>query len=294
MNYFNWMIMAPYHPLFRAAVMDWLTHPTIEPVRARIESDVTIRLYTRDQPLKLGWMQRQVYKLFSAMTWDRMLRVDERGLADRIPEQAVGNPIRITHRGRMISIDLACAITEANIILSLVPQVERPAIAEIGAGHGRLAYAVSKAINCRYVIFDIPPALHVSHSYLSQVLPEKRIFPFRRFDRFEDIADELARSDVAFFTPNQMRAFPDDYFDVAASISTLPELTTEQVDLFLDLMQRTSRSLIYLKQWYRWKNEKDGTDLTIDSYRFAGSWRRMRTEVDPLIPSFFNAVWQKF
>jgi putative sugar O-methyltransferase len=193
----------------------------------------------------------------------------------------------------MISIDLACAITEANIILSLVPQVKRPAIAEIGAGHGRLAYAISKAIKCRYVIFDIPPALHVSQWYLSQVLPEKRMFPFRRFDRFEDIADELAGSDIAFFTPNQMRLFPDDYFDIAASISTLPELTTEQVDLFLELMQRTSRSFIYLKQWYRWKNEKDGTDLTIDSYRFARNWRRIRTEVDPLIPWFFNAVWPK-
>jgi len=293
MNYFNWMIMAPHHPLFRAAVADWIKHPSLAPLRARIERDVTIRLYTHDRPVRVGWAKRQTYKLFVAMLWDHMLRLDRAGLARRIEEPEIGNPIRIHHRGRLIANDLCCAITEANTILPHVEKRERPRICEIGAGYGRLAYVISKARKGLYCIFDVPPTLNVSQWYLTRSLPEHRIFRFRRFDCFDDIAAELAQSDVAFFTPNQLRAFPDGYFDVAASVSTLPELTLEQVEVFLELMQRTSRGFIYLKQWHRWKNEKDGTDLTIDAYRFAPEWHRTLYRADPLIPSFFEAVWER-
>src|SRR5690348_8729615 len=61
MNYFNWMITSPLHPLFRAALAEWIRHPTIAPLLARIESYVTIRLYTHDQPVRLGWLRRQTY-----------------------------------------------------------------------------------------------------------------------------------------------------------------------------------------------------------------------------------------
>jgi putative sugar O-methyltransferase len=293
MNYFNWMVTNPRHPLFRSALVDWIRHPSFAPLRARIEDDVSIRVYTRERPMHLTWVQRQIYKLFVAMVWDQMLRSDTLGLAAKIEEPIVGDPVKIYHHGRLIAHDLCSAISEANVLLPLVHQQRRPRFCEVGAGYGRLAYVVSKARSAQYCMFDIAPALQVSQWYLNRVLPGRRLFNFRHFDRFDEIANELSEADAAFFTPNQLRLFPDGYFDVAVSISTFPELTREQVDVFLSLMQRTASSYIFLKQWYRWRNDKDGTDLTVDSYQLDPEWVRVTYETDPLVPMFFNAIWKR-
>ena len=210
-----------------------------------------------------------------------------------IEEPLVGDPIRIHLNKKLISLDTAASITEANTLLPLVQHIERPCIAEIGAGHGRLAYAIASVRSSLYCVFDIPPALQVSQWYIEQTLPKKKIFRFRRFKHFEDIAEELDQSDVAFFTSNQLQLIPSRYFDIVSSISTLPELTAPQVALFLLLMQKTSRGHIFLKQWKRWKNDSDGTDFTLDDYQFTADWRQTMICTDPLISAFFNATWSR-
>ena len=105
--------------------------------------------------------------------------------------------------------------------------------------------------------------------------------------------DEIDRASVALFTANQIRKFPDDYFDVMVSISTLPEMRQDQVDLYLAEFQRLSLGHIFLKQFKAWKNPSDGTDLTIDSYRLHPDWQLVVDRSDPVIPCFFNRVWRK-
>jgi hypothetical protein len=77
------------------------------------------------------------------------------------------------------------------------------------------------------------------------------------------------------------------------SISTLPEMRQDQVDLYLAEFQRLSRGHIFLKQFKAWKNPSDGTDLTIDSYRLHPDWQLVVDRSDPVIPCFFNRVWCK-
>ena len=133
----------------------------------------------------------------------------------------------------------------------------------------------------------------VAQWYLEQTLGRERVFRFRHFDRIEDVQDEIDRASVALFTANQIRKFPDDYFDVMVSISTLPEMRQDQVDLYLAEFQRLSRGHIFLKQFKAWKNPSDGTDLTIDSYRLHPDWQLVVDRSDPVIPCFFNRVWHK-
>ena len=292
-NYFGWMIIEPYHRFFRTAVKDWLFNPALAPLVAHIENKVTVRLYVRDQPLTLNSLQRFIYKFFVGMLWEQMRRVDFMSLEKLIEEPLVGDPIRIHLNKKLISLDTAASITDANTLLPLVQHIERPCIAEIGAGHGRLAYAIASVRSSLYCVFDIPPALQVSQWYIEQTLPKKKIFRFRRFKHFEDIAEELDQSDVAFFTSNQLQLIPSRYFDIVSSISTLPELTAPQVALFLLLMQKTSRGHIFLKQWKRWKNDSDGTDFTLDDYQFTADWRQTMICTDPLISAFFNATWSR-
>ena len=146
------------------------------------------------------------YARFVALLWYFTDKTDARGLLSTLSEPEVGNPIYLFVYGKRISQDLSNSVRETNAILDYVDN--DTVAAELGAGHGRLAYVFGAATHCRYLIFDILPDLYVSQWYLGQVYPDRRIVGFRHFDRFEQVAGELEASDFAFFTPNQLALFP--------------------------------------------------------------------------------------
>jgi putative sugar O-methyltransferase len=293
-NYYNWIITDTHHPMLRKVLFRWLHHPSLRIFRSKIEKDIKLRFITSDKPIILNWRERFIYRIFVGLVWGAMLGEDHERLNAKISEPEIGNPIHIWQNGKLITQDLANSIIECNIIASLVKKTGgHPKIAEIGAGSGRLAHVYSKTQKGKYFIFDIPPALNVSEWYLSQVLLDKTIFHFRKFDDFESIRGELEKSDVAFFSANQIEKFPSGYFDVIVSISTLPEMKIKQAKLYIDIFQRLSAGYIYLKQWKLWKNPLDGTLLGIDDYINNKDWSLILDREDCINPDFFNRVWQR-
>lgn len=293
-NYYNWLITRVLDPQFRRVVAQWLRRPSRRPFRTEIEDDVTLRLITGSEPVTLTRRQRLFYRLFVGGVWEIMCRADTAGLRERLAEPELGNPIRIRQDDKLITQDLANSIIECNLVVELAKAAgARPRIAEIGAGYGRLAHAFVATQRGSYFIFDIPPALHVAQWYLSRVLADKRIFPFRRFARFEEVREELEQADLAFLSANQILQFPTGYFDVMLSISTLPEMRVDQVALYRELFGKLSRRHIFLKQWKDWKNHLDGTDLGVADYDFGRDWRLTLDRTDPVNPRFFNRVWKR-
>lgn len=292
-NYFNW-IVGKRTRMARHVYRNWLKRPTLNPWRSSIEPDVTLSFTTQDTPVSLTTKQKNDYRRFVTYLWDLMARFDTRNLRADLAEPSLGNPIKIWLGERLISQDLANSIIEANVIADLLDSSSsQRRVAEIGAGSGRLAHVFTAKLQGQYVIFDIPPALYVSQWYLSQLFPNKKIFEFRPFDDFSMIEAELASSDIAFFTANQITKFPDKYFNVILSISTLPEMTREQVALYIDLFQQKSAGYIYLKQWKSWKNPLDGTDIGPDDYINGNEWNLCRDFSDPIVPEFFDRVWRR-
>jgi putative sugar O-methyltransferase len=292
-NYYNWLITDLRHPQFRRALLFWLKHPSIQPFFAKIDEQVQLRLTTSNDVVVLTAAQRFKYKIFVALVWLQMHQYDKHGFAASLHEPEIGNPIKIRQAKKLITQDLANSIVECNVIADTLAGIARPVVAEIGAGSGRLAHAFSSTQNGLYVIFDIPPALMVSQWYLSSVFPGKKIFKFRSFNSFEEIRQELQSCDIAFFTANQLPLFPQRYFDLILSISTLPEMSPEQVSMYLDLFDRHSDHSIYLKQWISWKNPLDGTDIRVEDYLLGDSWSLKLDQTDPINPQFFNRVWTR-
>lgn len=292
-NYYNWLITRIRDPQFRKALLFWLLHPSLKPLRTRIETDIRLRFTTRADVVVLNSIQRLKYKIFATLVWEQMLKHDKYGFSKVLSEPEVGNPIKIWQDQKIITQDLANSIVEGNVIADTLRNIERPKIAEIGAGSGRLAHVYSSTQSGLYIIFDIPPALIVSQWYLSQILANKKIFHFRSFDNFEDIRQELESSDVGFFTANQIEKFPEDYFDLILSISTLPEMRPDQVSMYLELFNKKSSGYIYLKQWRSWKNPLDGTDIKVEDYLIGDAWSLVLDRTDPINPRFFNRVWQR-
>lgn len=293
-NYFNWLVVSPRDVQFRSVLRSFLRRPGLQPLLNRMTAPdllrTTIRLEDRIGPKELF-----VYKLFVGMLWEVAVRQDWSGISRHLEEPMAGSPIEIRRGGRLISQDLANSIREYHAILSLEPALagRRKRVAELGAGYGRLGHVFQQDGFTGYHIFDIPPALHVSQWYLSGLYPSRRVFAFRHFDSFDEIRDELAQCDLAFFTPNQMELFPAGYFDIFVSISTLPEMSPAQVRHYLQMLGRLASSYVYLKQWSDWFNPADRVRYRKQDFDLDAAWTLSLDRQDMVQPLFFERLWRK-
>jgi len=319
-NYFNFIPHGLLDPQLLTLLKWWIGQPTVTPFATEvIDPDVdpadnrllpidrrvfTLANHSRVTfavALKLGLdpgrrLQLALYRWLVATLWDFVIAHDKLGLASRLAEPRLGSPIEVIHDGRLLSQDLGHSILECN---SLAPALKahesgrRLRIAEVGAGYGRLAYALLKASAYQYLIFDIPPSLAISQWYLSNLFPGKRIFPFRHFERFEDIADELAAADIAFFTANQIELLPESYVDLSINISSLHEMRPEQIENMLAQIYRITSRFVYLKQYKEYINPYDDLKILEQSYKAAAGWRDRFRRTDATDSRFFETLIEK-
>ncbi len=289
-NYFNWMIGRK--ALLRM-LAKWPSHRSLQPLFNRIVRPDFVHTTVSRRNLASA-RQLFIYKLYVGLLWEYM-RSQAPGLAERLAEPEYGNPIAVWRRGRLISQDLANSILEYAFIAAHAgpPPASGERIAELGAGYGRVAHVFATARPGCYCVFDIPPTLFVSQSYLTALFPEARIFRFRRFTAFAEIADELAGCRLAFFTSNQMALFPDGWFDGVLSISTLPEMSMAHIRHYLGHFQRLASRWVYLKQWADWFNPLDQVRVTTADYALGPAWAPAASGTDPVQPEFFQCLWQR-
>jgi len=316
-NYFNFIPISLGDPQLRRLLRWWLAHPSLsacrltvvdpdrEPRTGRLlpparRTFVLGRTLAAKIPV-LGELilasgrriQLGLYRWLIALLWDYVEAHDRTGLATRLGEPRLGSPLESYRNGRLVSQDLAHSILECNSILNEIgpqPDGQRLRIAEVGAGYGRLGYVLLHALPCQYVVFDIPPGLYMSQWYLGTLFPSKRLFRFRHFDSFAEIADELAQADIAFFSANQIELLPQGYFDLTINISSLHELRPDQIDNMLGQIYRITRRFVYLKQYKEYLNPYDGLKLLEDSYRLAPGWRHRYYRDDGVDARFFETL----
>jgi len=129
---------------------------------------------------------------------------------------AVGNPWGYDVDGVVIAPKAMRYHALARQVEELVTDVERPVVAEIGAGYGGVAHYLARAgRDLIYVDFDLPETLILAAYYLRRTLPHCRI-------RLLAEADEL--------TPAMLTGADV----VLAPNWTLPRLAERSVDLFLN------------------------------------------------------------
>jgi hypothetical protein len=233
----------------------------------------------------------QVYTLFVGLLWWHATRIDPDRLAPRLVEPAIGNPIPIYLDDRMISQDIANSLRELRRFQHYLAGTPRATFAELGAGYGRLGYVAIIASGCRYWVVDIPPALAVAEWYLSRCFPDRRLFRWRPFTAWDEVAEEVAAADMAFFTTDQLALFPAHSVDVFASVSVIHELTPDQIEALMMLQFRATSRAIYTKNWTRWFNPLD--QIAFDSANICApsGWRTAVDEADGVHPNFTEKLF---
>ncbi len=246
-------------------------------------------VFQKHRPLKL-WL----YKFTVGNLWNYVRARDSEGILQTLEEPKIGNPIEIKTNNKLISQDLANSVQEYYFIKPFIEKIDVPLkIVEVGAGYGRLGYVLSSVLKCKYIIFDIPPALYIAQKYITEIFPNKKIFSFRHIDSFHEIKDELEQSDIAFFTINQIQLFPPDYCNFCINISSLHEMSIDQRKEISRYMSKITKDFIYIKQYKKYKNPFDNIIVKEKDYEFPSSWKRIQRRVTPTNTRFFEMIFQK-
>lgn len=291
-NYFNWLVVDVRDLQFRHALARWLRRPRVSTFSTRMQAAAGLRQPHRDDTFALSAPRALVYRFFVSSLWDLARTEDSRALTTRLSEPEVGNPLPLRRNGQLISQDLANSIVEFSFADRAGAVKAGGRVAELGAGYGRLAYAYAET-DTSYCIFDIPPALAVSQWYLREVLGPDRVITYNADATFTDVAARLRPGVVAFFTPAQLDLFPDGFFDLTQTISTLPEMPDAQAAHLLSLLLAKSSGALFLKQWLTWRNDADCVELAEEQYLPPAAWRLAERRIDPVQPAFFNQIWRR-
>lgn len=283
-NYFTWVIGHQdtqfLHLVKRTKLWAW----------PAILKDV----FAHDPSFPLNRIQQRELTVFTRMLWKFAERFDSELLLSRIHEPLEGNPFKIYFQGKLISQDLANAVLEYYSIrehFSASPTGDTT-ICELGAGYGRNAYVFLKALPaCKYIIIDIPPALYISQHYLTSVFRDKKIFAFRPFDRFKDVEKEFNNADISFLLPHQAEMLPDKSVDLFINISSLHEMTIDQIHAYFKLIDKLTKGFFYSKQWWISQNAADGIAIKPEDYPVPASWKQLYLRGTKVQTFFFEAMY---
>ena len=290
MKYFNWNILGIVRhqllPVFRywLKVQDWSVFSAgfpkpYDPIHKGIKSFNPLSAF--------------IYRVYVAMLWHYVSGEDSMGLLKKLEEPAIGNPFGIDYKGIRTSQDVCNSIHEFYMADGHAAADGRPwNVAELGAGYGRVGYVFLKALPaCTYTIIDIPPALNLAQEYLSAVFPQEKVFKFRRFRNFEEVREEFEASRIRFIAAHQIELLPAKQFDRILNISSLHEMTMEQITNYLQQIDRICRGKFYTKQWKVSRAKTNGFVIMENEYPIPVSWRCLYHRQHPIQRMFFEALY---
>jgi putative sugar O-methyltransferase len=241
----------------------------------------------------IHYLQQIIYKTYTASLYEFVAHLDTQDILKKIEEPLIGNPILISYKNKLITQDLCNSVYDYYAIVGEIDLPKKPKIAEIGAGYGRVAYVfLSILTNSSYCIIDIPPALFIAQNYLSKVFPDEKIFKFRPFNSYEEIRKEFEESRIRFLMPHQVKLLPKKYFDLFINISSLHEMTREQIKNYISQINLLCKGYFYTKQW-RKSRTKDNNFITEQEYPTPKNWKVVQKRSrHPIQKMFFDTLYK--
>lgn len=298
-NYFNWMVSAR-SAYFRTVVgrylrASWRSPRRIWQILCVDINDMWHRTYVSHSN-KGTVFQRRLYALY-VLALDQYVRdTDEYGLYSDLNEPRLGNPLSICLGERLVSQDLANSYLEYGFLRkSLGKEFESVrVIGEIGVGYGRLTYLLHllrQGVTRKLILIDLPPALMVSQWYLRSIFPNAKRMEFRSFGHFDEIREDFERAEICFLLPHQLELLPEKSLDLLINISSLQEMSRDQINHYYDLIDRKAR-YFYTKQWIFWENPEDKMQVPAIIYPTKPHWLLLNARVNPVHNEFFEALFK--
>lgn len=243
------------------------------------------------------WIDSASLNFITYLLWDYLLKVDKDRIWEKLDEPLLGNPPGIYYQNKLISQDLANSILEFKSIFDeYVNREQIRVIADLGAGCGRDAVAFSRLLPKlqKYLIIDIPPALALAEKYISDLFPRDKIFKFRPFTHFSQVAKEYQESKFLFFLPNQIELIPSSQVDLFLNISSLHEMRLDQVRYYFRQIERLTKlqSYFYFKEFKNAYVAHEDVYIKIKDYPLAPKWQVLYLRECKVQIKFFECLAQ--
>ena len=211
---------------------------------------------------------------------------------DLLEEPLEGNPPFLTYEGKRITQDVLNSILEYHSVAEGCDLNQVRSILEIGAGSGRTAFCFMKLLpHIKYVVVDIPPALFVAQTYLSNTFKDKKIFRFRPFESFEEIKDEFERSDILLLMPDQLDLLPSKSIDLILGIDCFHEMTPQQIEYYFKNTNRLAKHF-YFKVWRKSVIPIDNISYTSTDYPVSPEWEEIYNRQCDVPSGYFEAFYK--
>lgn len=237
--------------------------------------------------------QSEFFNLMTFLLWNYTERTVGVDRLAQLEEPLEGNPPSVQLNNRNISQDLANSVLEFHSVSQGLSNTENlKSIIELGGGYGRTAYVFLRMLpQIRYIMVDIPPALYIAERYLTGQFPDRKVFQYRPFHDFADVADEFTESQLAFLMPDQLTLLPDNTAELFLAIDCLHEMRPEQIKSYFVTIDRLSHFL-YQKCWKKTMIPYDNIVLTENDYPFLPNWQNLFLRDCRVQSTYFEALFR--
>lgn len=134
---------------------------------------------------------------------------------------------------------------------------ERPLIAELGGGYGRLCYFLSRQLpEFRYVAFDLPECLCCASYFLMLAFPEKK---FLLYGEGELTPESLREYDFVLRPAFDITVLPDRFVDLFLNENSLGVVAPEACRLYVREICRSSNAFWHRNHEVRRNPFEDGS-----------------------------------
>lgn len=128
-------------------------------------------------------------------------------------------------------------------LAGLLDGIERPIIADLGGGYGKLGYFILRDLpRGGFLDFDLPETVCLAAYYLMKVWPER---PALLYGEGTLDASALARHDLVFMPSYEIEKLPDRSIDLFVNKNSLGEMTQASVEAYVAHITRSTRSFFF-------------------------------------------------
>lgn len=284
-NYFTWMRILPWDPQIVFLVRELGFFKAAKAI---------VRTFFPMKHRHIPLAESLALNFLTHLVW-QFAKLKSPELVNRLSEPEIGNPPRITSEGRLISQDIANSALEFDAMNFEGRLAGAKRVCELGGGYGRTTFVVATLRpDTQCIMVDIPPALAVAESYMTEVFPDRRIFGFRPFENFDEVREEFEEADLVFLLPHQLALLPDSYIDYFFNISSLHEMYHEQIRHYTKLIFRlvAPGGHFFLKAWKISKIPFDEIEVRYEDYGL-DDWNQVYHRTSEIQTRFFETLLQR-
>ena len=131
-----------------------------------------------------------------------------------------------------------------SILSGLLDDIERPVVAELGAGYGRFAYFTLRDMkNSCFIDFDLPETLCLAAYYLMKSWPNKRTL---LYGEGEYSTKALDRYDLVFMPSYEICKIDQNSVDLFMNNNSLGEMTKEAATNYIDYIAKSTKYFFHM------------------------------------------------